>query len=61
MPSLMELWPTYELVLTPMLYARLIICVKNFWDPALQEEFHYNRISSAWNPTWWLGEPVRLH
>jgi predicted AlkP superfamily pyrophosphatase or phosphodiesterase len=30
----------------------------NFWDPASQEEFHYNRIASAWNPSWWLGEPM---
>jgi predicted AlkP superfamily pyrophosphatase or phosphodiesterase len=24
----------------------------------MQEEFHYNRISSAWNPAWWFGEPM---
>ncbi|KAJ7079766.1 alkaline-phosphatase-like protein [Mycena belliarum] len=30
----------------------------NFWDPVSQEEFHYNRISSAWNPAWWRGEPM---
>ncbi|KAJ7625296.1 alkaline-phosphatase-like protein [Mycena polygramma] len=30
----------------------------NFWDPISEEEFHYNRIESAWNPTWWLGEPM---
>ncbi|KAF9562603.1 Phosphodiest-domain-containing protein [Agrocybe pediades] len=34
------------------------IVANNFWDPASEEEFHYNRISSAWNPTWWLGEPM---
>jgi len=30
----------------------------NFWDPVSEAEFHYNQISSAWNPTWWLGEPM---
>ncbi|KAF8139188.1 alkaline-phosphatase-like protein [Mycena galopus ATCC 62051] len=30
----------------------------NFWDPISRSEFHYNRIDSAWNPTWWLGEPM---
>ncbi|KAJ7771942.1 alkaline-phosphatase-like protein [Mycena maculata] len=30
----------------------------NFWDPVSEEEFHYNQIKSAWNPTWWLGEPM---
>ncbi|KAF7980584.1 hypothetical protein HWV62_37336, partial [Athelia sp. TMB] len=30
----------------------------NFWDPATEKEFHYNRIDSAWNPDWWLGEPM---
>nr|GAT49279.1 type I phosphodiesterase nucleotide pyrophosphatase [Mycena chlorophos] len=30
----------------------------NFWDPATKTEFHYNRISSAWEPSWWLGEPM---
>ncbi|KAJ3504776.1 hypothetical protein NLJ89_g7763 [Agrocybe chaxingu] len=34
------------------------IVANNFWDPASKEEFHYNRISSAWNPAWWLGEPM---
>ncbi|KAJ7130881.1 alkaline-phosphatase-like protein [Mycena filopes] len=30
----------------------------NFWDPISESEFHYNQIESAWNPTWWLGEPM---
>ncbi|KAJ7069556.1 alkaline-phosphatase-like protein [Mycena amicta] len=30
----------------------------NFWDPISNSEFHYNQLSSAWNPTWWLGEPM---
>ncbi|KAF7364928.1 Phosphodiest-domain-containing protein [Mycena venus] len=30
----------------------------NFWDPISKSEFHYNRIDSAWNPAWWLGEPM---
>ncbi|CAA7262984.1 unnamed protein product [Cyclocybe aegerita] len=34
------------------------IVANNFWDPASKEEFHYNRVSSAWNPAWWLGEPM---
>jgi hypothetical protein len=35
------------------------ILLQNFWDPATQTEFHYNKISSTWNPSWWFGEPVR--
>jgi len=34
------------------------IVANNFWDPSSQEEFHYNKISSCWNPAWWLGEPM---
>ncbi|KDR82590.1 hypothetical protein GALMADRAFT_1347468 [Galerina marginata CBS 339.88] len=34
------------------------IVANNFWDPTVEEEFHYNRISSAWNPAWWFGEPM---
>ncbi|KAG6827336.1 hypothetical protein H0H92_012185 [Tricholoma furcatifolium] len=30
----------------------------NFWDPALNTTFHYNRIESCWNPNWWFGEPM---
>ncbi|KAF8635974.1 hypothetical protein AX15_000138 [Amanita polypyramis BW_CC] len=30
----------------------------NFWNPASQSEFHYNRIESCWNSSWWFGEPV---
>ncbi|KAK7468996.1 hypothetical protein VKT23_003492 [Stygiomarasmius scandens] len=34
------------------------IIANNFWDPASKLEFHYNKISSAWNPDFWLGEPM---
>jgi predicted AlkP superfamily pyrophosphatase or phosphodiesterase len=34
------------------------IVANNFWDPATQSEFHYNRVSSTWNPSWWFGEPM---
>ncbi|KAI3616046.1 type i phosphodiesterase nucleotide pyrophosphatase [Moniliophthora roreri] len=34
------------------------IIANNFWDPATNTEFHYNRISSAWIPEFWLGEPM---
>ncbi|KIK69751.1 hypothetical protein GYMLUDRAFT_34140 [Collybiopsis luxurians FD-317 M1] len=34
------------------------IIANNFWDPQSQLEFHYNQISSAWNPDFWLGEPM---
>ncbi|PPQ92830.1 hypothetical protein CVT25_004318 [Psilocybe cyanescens] len=34
------------------------IVANNFWDPVTGEEFHYNRISSAWISSWWLGEPM---
>ncbi|KAJ7486159.1 alkaline-phosphatase-like protein [Mycena galericulata] len=30
----------------------------NFWDPITDSEFIYNRIESAWEPSWWLGEPM---
>ncbi|TFL02619.1 alkaline-phosphatase-like protein [Pterulicium gracile] len=30
----------------------------NFWDPRSKREFHYNQISSCWQPEWWLGEPM---
>lgn len=39
----------------------LIHFQKTFWDPHTQQTFHYNRISSAWIPEWWLGEPVSRH
>ncbi|KAI0916843.1 hypothetical protein AcW2_007127 [Taiwanofungus camphoratus] len=35
------------------------IVANNFWDPHTELEFHYNSIESAWNSSWWLGEPVR--
>ncbi|KIJ64399.1 hypothetical protein HYDPIDRAFT_28347 [Hydnomerulius pinastri MD-312] len=34
------------------------IIANNFWDPASDTEFWYNRIESAWNASWWLGEPM---
>ncbi|KAF8843353.1 Phosphodiest-domain-containing protein [Paxillus ammoniavirescens] len=34
------------------------IVANNFWDPATNTEFWYNREQSAWNATWWLGEPM---
>jgi predicted AlkP superfamily pyrophosphatase or phosphodiesterase len=34
------------------------IIANNFWDPESNLEFHYNKISSAWNPDFWLGEPM---
>ncbi|KIP08617.1 hypothetical protein PHLGIDRAFT_104115 [Phlebiopsis gigantea 11061_1 CR5-6] len=30
----------------------------NFWDPASRSEFHYNRVESCWNSSWWYGEPM---
>ncbi|KAH7927802.1 Phosphodiest-domain-containing protein [Leucogyrophana mollusca] len=30
----------------------------NFWDPATNTEFFYNRIESCWNASWWFGEPM---
>lgn len=33
--------------------------VQNFWDAETGSEFHYNNISSCWQPHWWRGEPVR--
>lgn len=33
---------------------------QNFWDPAQETEFHYNRIESCWQPQWWYGEPVSV-
>ncbi|KAJ4482357.1 alkaline-phosphatase-like protein [Lentinula aciculospora] len=34
------------------------IIANNFWDPQSELEFHYNQISSAWNPDFWLGDPM---
>ncbi|KAI0086990.1 Phosphodiest-domain-containing protein [Irpex rosettiformis] len=34
------------------------IVANNFWDPASKTEFHYNRIESCWNSSWWYGEPM---
>ncbi|KAM6494084.1 Phosphodiest domain containing protein [Amanita muscaria] len=34
------------------------IVANNFWDPTSQTEFHYNRVESCWNASWWYGEPV---
>ncbi|KAJ8593020.1 Phosphodiest-domain-containing protein [Rhizopogon salebrosus TDB-379] len=34
------------------------IVANNFWDPVVQDEFHYTRVESAQNPSWWLGEPM---
>ncbi|KAK0487700.1 alkaline-phosphatase-like protein [Armillaria novae-zelandiae] len=34
------------------------IVANNFWDPASNEEFHYNLEASAWKPDWWFGEPM---
>lgn len=34
------------------------IVANNFWDPASQTEFHYDRVESCWNASWWYGEPV---
>ncbi|KAF9242638.1 alkaline-phosphatase-like protein [Melanogaster broomeanus] len=32
--------------------------LQNFWDPATDTEFWYNRNEIAWNATWWFGEPM---
>ncbi|KAF8630839.1 hypothetical protein AX17_005198 [Amanita inopinata Kibby_2008] len=34
------------------------IVANNFWDPASQTEFHYNRVESCSNSSWWFGEPM---
>ncbi|RDB14576.1 hypothetical protein Hypma_016311 [Hypsizygus marmoreus] len=34
------------------------IVANNFWDPVTQKEFWYNDINSAWDPSWWFGEPM---
>lgn len=34
------------------------IIANNFWDPVFQDTFHYARVESAQNPSWWLGEPM---
>ncbi|KAJ7600864.1 Phosphodiest-domain-containing protein [Mycena floridula] len=34
------------------------IVANNFWDPVSKSEFHYNKVETCWNPTWWLGEPM---
>ncbi|KAF5333016.1 hypothetical protein D9758_015180 [Tetrapyrgos nigripes] len=32
--------------------------LQNFWDPKTKQEFHYNKIDSAWKSEFWLGEPM---
>ncbi|THH20578.1 hypothetical protein EW146_g790 [Bondarzewia mesenterica] len=34
------------------------IVANNFWDSETDSEFHYNQISSCWQPHWWMGEPM---
>lgn len=34
------------------------IIANNFWDPVFQDTFHYARVESAQNSSWWLGEPM---
>ncbi|TBU27147.1 Phosphodiest-domain-containing protein [Dichomitus squalens] len=34
------------------------IVANDFWDPATDRQFHYNRIESAWIADWWHGEPM---
>ncbi|GJE99017.1 phosphodiesterase domain-containing protein [Phanerochaete sordida] len=34
------------------------IVANNFWDPQSHSEFHYNRVESCWNSSWWFGEPM---
>jgi len=34
------------------------IVANNFWDPHSKLQFHYNKIESAWNSSWWYGEPM---
>jgi len=34
------------------------IVANNFWDPRSKSEFHYNRVESCWNSSWWYGEPM---
>ncbi|EJC97836.1 Phosphodiest-domain-containing protein [Fomitiporia mediterranea MF3/22] len=34
------------------------IVANNFWDPQSKSEFHYNKETTTWNPSWWFGEPM---
>ncbi|KAG1894240.1 nucleotide pyrophosphatase [Suillus fuscotomentosus] len=34
------------------------IIANNFWDPVFRDTFHFDRVESAQNPSWWLGEPM---
>jgi len=34
------------------------IVANNFWDPASETEFHYNRAESCYLSHWWFGEPM---
>lgn len=43
-----------------MLATSLTWGLQNFWDPQSKSEFHYNRVESCWNSSWWYGEPVRI-
>ncbi|KAJ3553887.1 hypothetical protein NM688_g3383 [Phlebia brevispora] len=34
------------------------IVANNFWDPKSKSEFHYNKVESCSNSSWWYGEPM---
>ncbi|KAG2151565.1 nucleotide pyrophosphatase [Suillus bovinus] len=34
------------------------IIANNFWDPVFRDTFHFDRVESSQNPSWWLGEPM---
>ena len=34
---------------------------QNFWDPETDSGFLYSDTKSAWNASWWGGEPVSIN
>lgn len=51
-------FPNHYTLVTGLYPSHHGIINNEFFDPALGEFFHYNRISSTTDPRWWHGEPI---
>ncbi|KAN0127415.1 Phosphodiest domain containing protein [Lactarius tabidus] len=51
-------FPNHWALMTGLYVESHGIVANNFWDAETDSEFHYNDISSCWEPHWWLGEPM---
>ncbi len=51
-------FPNHYSIVTGLYPAHHGIINNEFFDPALQTYFHYNRPASTHDPRWWGGEPI---